>query len=98
MRPKQGKGTALVTGGAKRIGASICRTLAEAGYDVVIHYNASHQEAEALAETLRTTGVRVATVQGDLAVTATLPGIIQKAGEAFGPLRLLVNNASLFTS
>lgn len=90
------KGTALVTGGAKRIGAAICRRLAEAGYDIVIHCNASRTEAESLAQELRALGVQTGVVQGDLADAAVLPGLVERANSLCGPLRLLVNNASLF--
>lgn len=90
------KGAALVTGGAKRIGAAICRTLGAAGYDIILHYNASRLDAEALAQELTTSGTRVALVQADLADTAALPRLMEEASAAFGPPRLLVNNASLF--
>lgn len=90
------KGAALVTGGAKRIGAAICRALAGAGYDVVIHCNASILEAEALAAELKAQGARAAVVRGDLANTTGLWELVAKASAPFGPPRLLVNNASLF--
>ena len=50
------RGTALVTGGGKRIGASIVRHLAEAGYRVVIHYAQAEHEARALHKTLTDEG------------------------------------------
>jgi NAD(P)-dependent dehydrogenase (short-subunit alcohol dehydrogenase family) len=84
---------ALVTGGAKRIGAAICRELAGAGYAVVIHYHRSKAEAEALALEL---GDRAAIVQGDLADLAALPAFYTAACRPFGVPDLLVNNASLF--
>lgn len=96
MTPGGNRGAALVTGGAKRIGAALCRALSDAGYDVVIHYNASQAEAETLARSLRTTGRRADIVRADLADAAALAGLIREAGQLFGPLKLLVNNASLF--
>ncbi|MBU1909036.1 MAG: SDR family NAD(P)-dependent oxidoreductase, partial [Verrucomicrobia bacterium] len=50
--------TALVTGGAVRIGRAVCRTLAAAGADVVIHYNRSATPAEALRHELVAMGRR----------------------------------------
>lgn len=82
--------TAIVTGGAKRIGAAIARALAADGWRVLIHYNRSKEEAEALAAEIGGT-----TVQADLADPGAAATIM--AALAGMPLaRLLVNNASLF--
>jgi NAD(P)-dependent dehydrogenase (short-subunit alcohol dehydrogenase family) len=90
------KGVALVTGAAKRIGAAIAARLAGSGYAVVLHAHASIPEAEALAETLRRAGGHAATIAGDLADLDGLPALMAKAGEPFGPVTLLINNASIF--
>ncbi len=90
------QGAALVTGGARRIGAAICRRLAAAGYDVVIHCNTSRGAAQALAAALQAEGARVAMVQGDLRETAGLAALMERAALPFGAPRLLVNNASVF--
>jgi NAD(P)-dependent dehydrogenase (short-subunit alcohol dehydrogenase family) len=82
--------TAIVTGGAKRIGAEIVRALAADGWHVLIHYNHSRAEAEALAAE---TGGSI--VQADLADPAAT-GTIMAALDGLPPARLLVNNASLF--
>ncbi|CAN5206080.1 SDR family oxidoreductase [soil metagenome] len=87
---------ALVTGGAKRIGAALALSCAQAGYDVIVHHRSSPDEAEATAEELRATGVRAALVQGDLALEADRATVVPRALEAFGRLDLLINNASLF--
>ncbi len=87
---------ALVTGGAKRIGASLAHACAHAGYDVIVHYRDSADEAEATAADLRTTGVQAAVVQGDLAIEADRAAVIPRALERFGRLDFLINNASLF--
>jgi NAD(P)-dependent dehydrogenase (short-subunit alcohol dehydrogenase family) len=86
---------ALVTGGAKRIGAEICRALAGRGYAVIIHFNRSQAEAEALADSLRQRGARTATVQGDLADLAGIGALYDRACRDFGAPDLLVNNASV---
>jgi len=89
--------TALVTGGARRLGAALVRALHGAGANVVIHYRGSKTDAEALATTLETRRPdSVALVQGDLLDTAALPGIVERAAAACGGLDILVNNASSF--
>ncbi|MGL5115737.1 MAG: SDR family oxidoreductase [Beijerinckiaceae bacterium] len=87
---------ALVTGGAKRIGAAIVRALARENYAVVIHCHASRHEAEALVAELVGQGGRAAVVVADLADPAAVAGIMAEAAKPFGPPTLLVNNASLF--
>jgi len=89
--------TALVTGGARRLGAAIVEALHDAGARVVIHYRASGGEAEALAARLEAARPGSAVcVQGDLVDTLGLPGLAERAAAAFGGLDLLVNNASSF--
>lgn len=89
--------TALVTGGARRLGAAIATAFHGAGANVVIHYRGSRDAAEALAARLE--AVRpacTALVQADLLETASLPGLVERAAAAFGGLEILVNNASSF--
>jgi NAD(P)-dependent dehydrogenase (short-subunit alcohol dehydrogenase family) len=83
--------TAIVTGGAKRIGAELVRALAADGWHVLIHYRRSRAEAEALAAEVG----NAATVEADLADPAAAETILAGA-DGLPPLRLLVNNASLF--
>lgn len=87
--------TAIVTGGAKRIGGALVRALAEDGWDVVIHCNSSRDEADALAGELRAAGAAVAVVQADLMQPAAADAIIAAAA-GLAPLGLLVNSASRF--
>lgn len=87
---------ALVTGGARRIGRAIVERLAEAGYAVAIHCNASRGEAEALAAGLRAAGGNAGVVMADLADPVAVEGIVPAAEAALGPVTLLVNNASSF--
>lgn len=88
---------ALVTGGAQRIGAALCRKLAARGADVAIHCHASRDQAEALADELRSTGVRAVVVVADLLDRTETASVIPAAAAALGrPLTVLVNNASIF--
>lgn len=87
---------ALVTGGAKRLGRAICLALADAGFDIAIHYNSSGEEAEALAREIRARGRACVTLPADLMLEAEVATLIARATEALGPLGVLVNNASTF--
>jgi NAD(P)-dependent dehydrogenase (short-subunit alcohol dehydrogenase family) len=87
---------ALVTGGAKRVGAAIVRALAVEGHAVVIHCNASRAEAEVLAADVGAAGVKAAVVVADLANPDAVAGLMAQAARPFGPPNLLVNSASVF--
>jgi NAD(P)-dependent dehydrogenase (short-subunit alcohol dehydrogenase family) len=87
---------ALVTGGARRIGAHLARTLAGRGYAVAIHYGSSAAKAEALAEEIERAGGRAAAIQSDLADPAQLEELMAAAQAAVGPIQVLVNNAAVF--
>ena len=87
----------LVTGGAKRVGASIVKRLHQAGWRVAIHYRASAAAADALAATLNASRADSAiTVQADLLQTETLAAVVARVISAYGRLDALVNNASTF--
>ena len=87
--------TALITGGARRLGAALAQSLAQAGTNVVIHYNQSEAEAESLAETLGKQ-VQAWTVQADLQNEADVDGLIDKAAAMCASIDFLINNASVF--
>jgi pteridine reductase len=94
--PLQGK-VILVTGGAKRVGAAICRRLHAGGADVMVHYRSSASEARALeAELIARRPESAALAQGDLLKASVLSGLIKDTVKAFGRLDALVNNASSF--
>ena len=93
---KQPLKTALVTGGARRIGKAIVDDLAAHGFAVAIHANTSLDEAEAMADTIRRQGGTAVALAADLSETAATERLIAEATDALGPLGLLVNNASLF--
>lgn len=89
-------GIALVTGASTRIGAAIVRALAGAGHAVVIHFRSGEKNALSLAEEIGASGGRAALLQADLADRAQRSTLIAKAAKPFGPLTILVNNASVF--
>lgn len=87
---------ALVTGAADRIGASIARRLAAAGFAVLVHYRSQQKNADAVVAEIVAAKGRAATVGADLAVREERATLIATAAKSFGPLTLLVNNASVF--
>ncbi len=92
----QGKAI-LVTGGAKRVGASICRRLHAAGANIVLHYRSSSQDAIALRDELNDVRANsVLCVQANLLDLHDLPGLVQAGIRHFGRLDGIVNNASSF--
>jgi NAD(P)-dependent dehydrogenase (short-subunit alcohol dehydrogenase family) len=88
--------TALITGSAKRIGRQLALDLADAGFDIAVHCNASRNEAEEVVSLVRSKGQRAVVVQGDLAQLETPDAITSAAVAGLGPLGLLINNASIF--
>jgi pteridine reductase len=89
--------TVLITGAARRVGASIARVLHAAGANLVLHYRSSAEDAAALERelnALRPDSAR--SVDCDLLEVAQLPQLVDSAGAAFGGLDVLINNASTF--
>ncbi len=92
----QGK-VVLITGGAKRVGAAICRRLHADGASLMLHYRASAGEARLLqAELNHARADSVALIQADLLDLKALPTIVEQTVQRFGRLDALVNNASSF--
>jgi len=88
----------LITGGAKRVGAAICRRLHGAGANLMLHYRASAGEARLLqAELNHTRPNSVSLIQADLLDLNKLPSVVEQTLQAFGRLDALVNNASTFS-
>lgn len=94
--PSAGRGVALVTGGARRIGRAVCLKLASAGFDVAIHHHASGDEAEALAAKIAGLGRRAIALKADLRDETAVRALVPQAASALGPVTALVNNASVF--
>ncbi len=90
-------GTALVTGGAKRIGRAVVEDLAAHGFAVAIHAESSFAEAEDLAAAITGVGGSAVAVRADLTDMAAADGLIGAAQAKLGPVTLLVNSASAFS-
>ena len=83
---------ALVTGGAKGIGASCVRSLSEAGFQVAIHYRSNGEEADKLVAAVDGRGK---TYQADLAEEGAAADLIKKVKTDMGAIHVLVNNAGM---
>ena len=89
---------ALVTGGAKRIGKAISLHMAERGWNIVIHYNTSKNEAEEVQAQIKEHGVECFLVQADLSKTDDIDNIFSKYNNKYGAISCLVNNASVINN
>ena len=89
--------TALVTGAARRVGATIARALHAAGANVLLHYRSSSDDAARLAAELNQARPGSAeTAECNLLEVGQLPALVAEAARAFGGVDILVNNASTF--
>ena len=89
--------TVFITGAAKRIGKEIAISFKELGWNIIIHYNSSEEDALNLAKEINNTNKNSAiTVQGNLDVQEDVNGIIKEVLNAFPSVDLLINNASTF--
>ncbi len=87
---------ALVTGGARRLGAAVALSLADKGVNVTLHYNTSYEDVESLAAEITEKGVECISIKGDLSQASTVQSLYDHAREALGPIDILINNASIF--
>lgn len=88
--------TALITGGAKRLGAFTALALARRGVHCVIHYRESEVEARQTAEEVSSLGVNAWLVQGDLSVSGVPEHVWERAETLSGGIDFLINSASIF--
>lgn len=88
--------TILITGGAKRLGRAIALHLAQAGYDIALHYHGSTADAEQTAEEVKALGVKCECFQADLLDHAQVMTLIPTVLETMPNLTGLIHNASLF--
>lgn len=87
---------ALVTGGARRLGRAMALALAEAGFDIALHYGGSAEAAEATAAEIRALGRRAVPLPAALEREAEVAALLPAAQAALGPVGVLVNNAAAF--
>lgn len=86
---------AIVTGGAKGIGAEIVRTLVENGYIVILNYNNSKVQAEELKNEMLQKGFNIEVVKADVSNRNEVNSLIEFAIKKFKKIDILVNNAGI---
>jgi NAD(P)-dependent dehydrogenase (short-subunit alcohol dehydrogenase family) len=87
---------ALVTGAGRRIGREIALGMAQAGWDIAVHYRASQAEAEEVVHAIRALGRRAVALHADLADEHAVRLLPRETVHLLGGLDCIVNNASLF--
>ena len=90
------RGAALVTGAGRRIGRAIALRLAEAGFDVAVHYRSDPDSADEVVRAVQAMGRRAVALKADLTDEPAARRLISAALAALGPLTVLVNSASAF--
>lgn len=86
---------ALVTGAARGIGRATTAALAQAGASVAINYQSSGEAAQELADSLGSTGVKLATVRADVSDAGQVEAMMKQVQAELGPVSILVNNAGI---
>lgn len=88
--------TVLITGSARRIGRAIAIDLAQAGWQVAVHYRRSSDDAELLVDEIRAAGGAASAIAGDLASQADVERLVPECRKVLGAPACLINNASEF--
>lgn len=83
----------FISGASTGIGAAAARAFAARGAHVVVHYNSSKEEAEAVAAEVRAAGSKAVTIGADVRNTAAINAAVTKAVEQMGRIDVLINNA-----
>jgi 3-oxoacyl-(acyl-carrier-protein) reductase len=86
---------ALVTGGSRGIGRSICLALAEEKCSIVVNYNSNQAAANSVVEELHASGVKARAFQADISDEAQANNMIEQALNEFGQVDIVVNNAGI---
>jgi 3-oxoacyl-[acyl-carrier protein] reductase len=95
MSDLKGK-VAVVTGASKGIGAATAKALAAAGASVVVNYASSREGADRVVAAIKASGGKAIAVKGDVAKSADVQSLFDKAKAEFGKVDVLVNNAGIY--
>src|ERR1700761_2821767 len=95
MPPTLVNRTALVTGGARGIGAAIALALAQAGANVAVNYRDRAREADSVAAAVRAVGPKAIAVAADVSDTKAVAAMVEQTQQHLGPIDILINNAGI---
>ncbi|HEX5342268.1 MAG TPA: SDR family oxidoreductase [Duganella sp.] len=95
-KDNSGPRVALVTGAGRRLGRAIALGMAQAGWDVAVHYRASEAEARAVVAEIVAMGRRAVALHCELSDETAVRALVPRAVAALGALHCVVNSASLF--
>lgn len=87
---------ALVTGAGRRVGRALALALGDSGCRVVVHYHGSKQDAQETASLIESLGTNMIMLRADLEDPEQVDSLASDVAEQFGPIEILVNNASVF--
>lgn len=93
-KPLAGK-KALVTGGARGIGAAIVKRLAEDGASVAFTYVSAQNKADELVQEIKSAGGQALAIRADSADAGAVKGAVEETIQALGGIDILVNNAGI---
>jgi len=96
MADRTSHGTALVTGAGDRLGRAIAIALAQCGWCIGVHYNASEVKALSVVQEIESFGGRAAALRADLSRQGDLEDLVAACARDLGPTTCLVNNAACF--
>ena len=89
------KGTLIITGASRGIGAAIARLAGKRGYAVAVNFSSGEGEAKRVAEGINADGGRAVAIHADISEEDQIVRLFQRAEEQLGPLNALVNNAGV---
>lgn len=89
------KRTVLITGAARGIGAACAEKFASLGYNLVLNYRTSEEQALTLAQTLKQNGAEILCVCADVSDKSAVESLFAQAEAAFGQVDILINNAGI---
>ena len=98
MTDNNRQGIILVTGAAKRLGRARALGAARRGLDVVVHHRASEKEAREVVDEIQGMGRRAIAVKAELTVAEHVDNMFDAIEEQLGPVRYLINSASVFSA
>ena len=91
----ESRGTLVVTGGSRGIGAAVARMAGSRGYSVAVNFLGNEAAAQAVVGEIRSSGGVALAIRGDVALESDIIGLFQEAERELGPIRGLVNNAGV---